>query len=64
MISETPLMSEMPPTKKEKVTFTCTTETRQALQEWADKDGRTLSNLVERIVLAAIEQQQGSDRGE
>ena len=64
MISETPLTPEMPPTKKEKITFTCTTDTREVLQEWADKDGRTLSNLVERIVLAAIEQQQGSDRDE
>ncbi|MBD2078299.1 hypothetical protein H6F86_31315 [Phormidium sp. FACHB-592] len=44
----------MAPTKKEKVTFTCTAETKQALEVWAEKEGRTISNLVERIVLSAL----------
>ncbi len=43
------------PTKREKITFTCEKETRSLLEEWADKEGRSLSNLVERIVLAALE---------
>ncbi|MGA7935796.1 MAG: hypothetical protein WCA35_19755 [Kovacikia sp.] len=56
MISESQILSfdEMAPTKKEKVTFTCTTETKQALEVWAEKEGRTISNLVERIVLSAL----------
>lgn len=43
------------PTKREKITFTCEKETRSLLEEWADQEGRSLSNLVERIVLAALE---------
>lgn len=56
MISESHFLSfdEMAPTKKEKVTFTCTLETKQALEVWAEKEGRTISNLVERIVLSAL----------
>jgi hypothetical protein len=56
MISESHILSfdEMAPTKKEKVTFTCTAETKQALEVWAEKEGRTISNLVERIVLSAL----------
>ena len=56
MISESQILSfdEMAPTKKEKVTFTCTAETKQALEVWAEKEGRTISNLVERIVLSAL----------
>lgn len=48
------LSDDMPPTKKEKVTFTCTAETKQALEAWAEREGRTVSNLVERLVLAAL----------
>ncbi len=44
-------------TKKEKVTFTCTTETKQQIEAWADREGRTVSNLVERIVLAALQEE-------
>lgn len=63
MISEVQLfLEEMPPTKKEKITFTCTAETKQAVEAWAEKEGRTVSNLVERIVLAALEQQGISDK--
>jgi hypothetical protein len=51
------LSDEMAPTKKEKVTFTCTAETKQALEAWAEGEGRTVSNLVERIVLAALTNQ-------
>ncbi|NJL20117.1 MAG: hypothetical protein HC895_03635 [Leptolyngbyaceae cyanobacterium SM1_3_5] len=47
----------MAPTKKEKVTFTCTAETKQALEAWAEREGRTVSNLVERIVLAVLVEQ-------
>lgn len=48
------LPDAMPPTKKEKVTFTCTADTKQALEAWAEREGRTVSNLVERLVLAAL----------
>lgn len=53
---------EMPPTKKEKVTFTCTLETKQGLEAWAEREGRTVSNLVERIVLAALAETQSEER--
>lgn len=52
------LFDEMPPTKKEKVTFTCTAETKQALEAWAEREGRTVSNLVERIVLSVLADQE------
>lgn len=52
------LSDEMPPTKKEKVTFTCTAETKQTLEAWAEREGRTVSNLVERLVLAALANQE------
>lgn len=55
--SEALQFEEMPPTKKEKVTFTCTAETKQLLEKWAEREGRTVSNLVERVVLAALEGQ-------
>jgi hypothetical protein len=52
------ISSEMTvPTKREKITFTCEKETRLILEAWAEDEGRSLSNLVERIVLAAIEAQ-------
>lgn len=51
------LSDDMAPTKKEKVTFTCTAETKQALEEWAEREGRTVSNLVERIVLSQLIEQ-------
>jgi uncharacterized protein (DUF1778 family) len=63
--SEALQFEEMPPTKKEKVTFTCTAETKQLLEEWAEQEGRTVSNLVERVVLAALEgqRQPSTDEG-
>lgn len=66
MISESGFVfvEEMAPTKKEKVTFTCTAETKQALEVWAEKEGRTVSNLVERIVLSALAQQAEAIEGE
>jgi len=64
MISEAQffLPDEMPPTKKEKVTFTCTAETKQALEAWAEREGRTVSNLVERIVLTVLADQEKTNR--
>ncbi|WP_157162740.1 ribbon-helix-helix domain-containing protein [Cylindrospermum stagnale] len=34
--------------------FTCSEETKQVLEEWSEDEGRTMSNLVERIVVDAI----------
>ncbi|MBW4457873.1 MAG: hypothetical protein KME55_37515 [Nostoc indistinguendum CM1-VF10] len=50
--------------RTEKINFTCETETKQYLRLWAAKEGRTLSNLVERIILDAIERdkQSGGDK--
>jgi hypothetical protein len=42
--------------RTEKINFTCDTETKQYLRIWAARESRTLSNLVEKIVTAAIEQ--------
>ena len=42
--------------RTEKINFTCEAGTKQYLRLWAAKEGRTLSNLVERLVVAAIEE--------
>jgi CopG-like RHH_1 or ribbon-helix-helix domain, RHH_5 len=34
--------------------FTCSEETKETLENWAEEEGRTVSNMVERIVLEAI----------
>lgn len=41
-------------TKKAKVTFTCESEIKEYLAQWADVENRTLSNLVETLVTEAI----------
>ncbi|MBW4607790.1 MAG: hypothetical protein KME22_11315 [Hassallia sp. WJT32-NPBG1] len=41
-------------TSKAKVTFTCSPELKEKLQEWADSENRTLSNLVELIAQQAV----------
>ncbi|WP_235018966.1 ribbon-helix-helix domain-containing protein [Tolypothrix sp. NIES-4075] len=40
--------------RSEKINFTCEPEDKEYLRNWAAKEGRTLSNLVERIVKDAI----------
>ena len=40
--------------RTEKINFTCEPEDKGYLKEWAAREGRTLSNLVERIVKEAI----------
>jgi len=40
--------------RTEKINFTCEPEDKEYLRKWAVKEGRTLSNLVERIVKEAI----------
>lgn len=42
--------------RTEKINFTCDLETKQYLRIWAAREGRTLSNLIERLVLSAIEE--------
>ncbi len=49
-----PEFFESMPTQKATVYFTCQPEIKTTLQAWADEEGRSLSNLVERIVLAAL----------
>jgi hypothetical protein len=43
--------------RTEKVTFTCTPDLKEFLLEWAVKERRSLSNLVEGIVTEAAEAQ-------
>lgn len=52
---------EAMPTKRERIMFLADKETRDQLQAMADEDGRSLSNLVERLVLAALKTKPGSD---
>ncbi|AFZ28297.1 hypothetical protein Cylst_6518 (plasmid) [Cylindrospermum stagnale PCC 7417] len=40
--------------RKPRIMFTCSEETKQVLEEWSEDEGRTMSNLVERIVVDAI----------
>lgn len=40
---------------KVKITFLCDPETREKLEKIAEDEGRSLSNLVERIVLADLD---------
>ncbi|MEP1079164.1 ribbon-helix-helix protein, CopG family [Leptolyngbya sp. PL-A3] len=42
------------PTQKATVYFTCQPELKEALQKWAEEEGRSLSNLMERIAIAAL----------
>ncbi len=38
--------------------FTCSHETKKQLEEYADREGRTVSNLIERIATEWLKQQQ------
>lgn len=58
MISALLELLESMPTKKATVYFTCQHEAKSSLEEWAEAEGRSLSNLVERIVLAALADRQ------
>lgn len=40
--------------RTEKINFTCEPEDKEYLRIWAAKEGRTLSNLVERVMKDAI----------
>lgn len=44
--------------RSEKINFTCEPEDKEYLRIWAAKEGRTLSNLVERIVKDAVTKHQ------
>lgn len=43
------------PTKKPRVMFTCDESLKDALEAWADKESRTVSNLCELIVRKAAQ---------
>ena len=47
--------------RTEKVTFTCTPDLKEFLIEWAAKERRSLSNLVEGIVTEAVEVQRNEN---
>jgi hypothetical protein len=42
------------PTSKNRVMFLCDDEAKNDLQQWAEQERRSVSNLVEKIVLEAI----------
>lgn len=54
IFASSPDLSESMPTQKATVYFTCQPDIKAALQEWADDEGRSLSNLVERLVQSAL----------
>ncbi len=61
--SDTEFFESMP-TQKATVYFTCQPDIKATLQSWADEEGRSLSNLVERIVLAALVEKQKQPDGQ
>jgi hypothetical protein len=55
------------PTKKPRVMFTCDEPLKEALEAWAEKESRTVSNLCELIVRKAARDAgylKGDDRPE
>jgi|GraSoiStandDraft_57_1057295.scaffolds.fasta_scaffold165001_3 CopG-like RHH_1 or ribbon-helix-helix domain, RHH_5 len=53
-------------TKREKLTIEFTPDLRDVLTRWAAEEGRTLSNLVRRLVVQGVERRcaSGEDAGE
>jgi predicted transcriptional regulator len=47
-------------TSKAKVTFTCSPELKNKLQQWADNESRTLSNLCELVMQQALDEYEQS----
>ena len=48
-------MNELVPTKREKITFVCDADLKEALESWASEESRSVSNLCELIARKAIE---------
>ena len=44
------------PTQKPRVTFTCNEDLKAALDEWAEKESRTVSNLCELVMRQAAKE--------
>ncbi|MEP0858104.1 hypothetical protein [Trichocoleus sp. DQ-U1] len=44
--------------RTEKITFTCTPDTKEYLIAWAEEEDRKVSNLVDRIINQAIQEHQ------
>jgi hypothetical protein len=50
-------------TKKAKITFTCEPSLKDGLEEWAQSESRTLSNLIEMLIRQAYEERFSSADG-
>ena len=48
-------MFELVPTKREKITFVCDADLKEALESWASEESRSVSNLCELLVRKAVE---------
>ena len=48
-------MFELVPTKREKITFVCDADLKEALESWASEESRSVSNLCELLVRTAAE---------
>jgi hypothetical protein len=46
-------------TSKAKITFTCSPEFKDKLQQWADSESRSLSNLCELVMQKAFDEHKG-----
>ena len=57
-----PTEVETVPTNKPKITFVASEEMQKALEVWAQKEDRSVSNLVKRIVQKALDDRSG-DQG-
>ena len=50
-------MIELVPTKREKITFVCDTDLKEALEAWASEESRSVSNLCELLLRREVEKQ-------
>ena len=48
-------MYELVPTKREKITFVCDADLKEALELWASEESRSVSNLCELLARKAVE---------
>ena len=48
-------MFELVPTKREKITFVCDADLKEALESWASEESRSVSNLCELLARKAVE---------
>ncbi|BBD63430.1 hypothetical protein NIES2109_62800 (plasmid) [Nostoc sp. HK-01] len=48
--------------RKPRIMFSCSEDTKEDLESWAEDEGRSISNLIERIVMDAIAKRKNKTR--